>query len=194
MQIDNAISAVAKFPKLCYLFLKFPLISTELPRVRGGTSPPVGPSPLVTAEDCQRMFNKVLAAQETHHSALSASNQTLKMLVIKVGEWEWFTGSGRFCLVRYMWVCRRINGVIRSWFVKDRKNIRRDEDVEDILLSLGFSVPWDPSRSPFETKREKVPNPKPGPRLPTAKQDEMRFPRMPGHRLRARASFRRAES
>lgn len=45
--------------------------------------------------------------------------------------------------------------------MKDTSFGYRDEQYEDFLLSHGFAVPWDPSRSAFESRRKRRPGFKP---------------------------------
>lgn len=75
------------------------------------------------------------------------------MLVIKVGE-SFNYYSYRPSEYKYMWICRGIyDGLPRTWFAKDRSFAYRDEQYEDVLLSHGLAVPWDPTRIAFETNR-----------------------------------------
>lgn len=150
--VYRALSSLSRLQKLRHLNLNLPLTPAELPKVdRAHRNPPWDmsgepvqrpapqPAPEISADYCKGLFNHML------------------------GEWGSFNYySNRPSEYKYMWICRRINdGLPRTWFVRDTSFGYRDEQYEDVLLSHGFAVPWDPSRSAFKTKRTRRPGFKP---------------------------------
>lgn len=165
--VYHALSSLSRLQKLRHLALNIPLTPAELRAVR---NPPwdmpghrqSGPQPgsEISADHCKEIFNYMFGEQEKSlNLAVAGSRAPLRMLVIKIGEWESFNYySNRASENKYMWICRRLNdGLLRTWFAKDSSFGYLDEQYEDVLLSHGFAVPWDPSRSAFETRRKREP-------------------------------------
>lgn len=147
-------ASFSRLPKLRYLILSFPLVLAELPEVyRAFTATKFAPE--VSSEYCRELFSHVLAGQTKCNSQIPSIRGPLEMLVIKVGEWEMFDSlTQEFCMRvnKYIQVCRRIDGALRTWYVEGEPTGYRDEQFEDILIRLGFAVPWDTSRTTFKIK------------------------------------------